>query len=223
MKKKLIIVGNSSFADIAFEYFQEGNEYEVIAFSVEEKFLKSGEHLGRPNIPFERIESYYKPCDHSIFVATVYTELNRLRTRLANESKLKGYSLASYISPCAFVWKNVSIGEHCFIFEDNTIQPYVKICDNVVLWSGNHIGHHSIVEQNCFISSHVVISGHCVIGQNSFLGVNSTVSNNVIIGPDNWIAPSNTITKNTEDGLLFKADSSIPSKVSSLRFFKIKQ
>ena len=46
MKKKLIIVGNSSFADIAFEYFQEGNEYEVIAFSVEENFLKSDEHLG---------------------------------------------------------------------------------------------------------------------------------------------------------------------------------
>ena len=119
MKKKLIIVGNSSFADIAFEYFQEGSEYEVVAFSVEEKFLQSDEHLGRPNIPFESIESYYKPCDHSIFVAAVYTELNRLRTRLANESKLKGYRLASYISPSAFVWKNVSIGEHCFIFEDS--------------------------------------------------------------------------------------------------------
>jgi hypothetical protein len=57
----------------------------------------------------------------------------------------------------------------------------------------------------------------------SFFGVGITVSNNVIIGPDNWIAPSNTITKSTENGLLFKADSSIPSKVSSLRFFKIKQ
>ena len=210
MKKKLIIVGNSSFADIAFEYFQEGNEYEVIAFSVEEKFLKSGEHLGRPNIPFERIESYYKPCDHSIFVATVYTELNRLRTRLANESKLKGYSLASYISPCAFVWKNVSIGEHCFIFEDNTIQPYTKIGNNCVLWSGNHIGHHSTIEDHVFITSHVVIAGLCLIKKYCWIGINSSVRDSSILGEGSVIAMSSSITKNTEGNAIYMG---VPAKL----------
>jgi acyl-[acyl carrier protein]--UDP-N-acetylglucosamine O-acyltransferase len=66
------------------------------------------------------------------------------------------------------------IGENCFIFEDNTIQPFVRIEDNVILWSGNHIGHHSTIKSHNFISSHVVVSGQCTIEPNCFIGVNST-------------------------------------------------
>ena len=77
---------------------------------------------------------------------------------------------ASYVSPRAFVWRNVKLGEHCFIFENNVLQPFVNIGDNVVLWSGNHIGHHSKIGDHCFVSSHVVVSGFCDIGANCFLG-----------------------------------------------------
>ena len=34
--KKIIIVGTSAFAEIAYEYFQYDSEYEVVAFSVEQ-------------------------------------------------------------------------------------------------------------------------------------------------------------------------------------------
>jgi sugar O-acyltransferase (sialic acid O-acetyltransferase NeuD family) len=149
--------------------------------------------------------------------------LNRLRTRLAAAAKAKGYKLASYISSKAFVWFNVELGEHCFVFEDNTVQPFVKIGDNVVLWSGNHIGHHSTLQNNCFISSHVVISGYCDVGENTFIGVNASVANNINIGKDNWIGPGMTIMKNTEPGMLFKAEHSEPAKISATRFFKIKE
>ena len=53
------------------------------------------------------------------------------------------------------------MGDNCFIFEDNTVQPFVTLGNNLVLWSGNHIGHHSTLRDHCFISSHVVISGFC--------------------------------------------------------------
>ena len=46
-----------------------------------------------------------------------------------------------------------------FYLEDNTIQPYTKIGDNCVLWSGNHIGHHSTIEDHSIITSHACISG----------------------------------------------------------------
>lgn len=220
--KKLVIVGDSAFAEIAHEYFDADTPYEVVAFSVESAYLKRERLNGLPVVPFENLEHTYPPETHDVFVAVVYTQLNRLRTRLANAAKAKGYCLASYISPRAFVWRNVEIGEHCFIFEDNTVQPFVKIGRNVVLWSGNHIGHHSIIRDNCFISSHVVISGFCDIGENSFLGVNSTIANNLTIGRDNWIGPGVTITRSTEPASLFGPASAEPSRVSSLRYFKIK-
>ena len=221
--KKLIIVGDSAFAEIAHEYFDGDSNYEVVAFTVESAYLKRTEMHGLPVVAFEEIEKQYDPVEHEVYVATVYTQLNRLRARLAAAAKSKGYKLASYISSKAFVWRNVELGEHCFIFEDNTVQPFVKIGDNVVLWSGNHIGHHSTIQSNCFISSHVVISGFCNVGKNSFIGVNASVANNVNIEKDNWIGPGMTIMKNTEPDMLFKAEQSEPAKVSATRFFKIKE
>jgi sugar O-acyltransferase (sialic acid O-acetyltransferase NeuD family) len=221
--KKLVIVGDSAFAQIAHEYFEVDTDYVVVGFSVEQAYLKQRELAGLPVVPFEELESTFDPETHEIYVATVYTQLNRLRTRLATSAKEKGYRLASYISPRAFVWRNVEIGEHCFIFEDNTVQPFVKIGNNVVLWSGNHIGHHSIVRDNCFIASHVVISGFCDIGDNSFIGVNATLANNVTIGKDNWIAPNIVIMKNTDEGALYKTEQPDPAKITTTRFFKIKQ
>lgn len=221
--KKLIILGDSAFAEIAYEYFLQDTEYEPIAFSVESSYLKKEKLLELPVVPFEELDTRYNPQNHFIFVAITYTQLNRLRTRLVKETKAKGYSLASYISPRAFVWSNVQLGEHCFIFEDNTIQPFVNIGNNVILWSGNHIGHHSEIKDNCFISSHVVISGFCHVNKNCFLGVNSTIANNVIIEKDNWIGPGVVIHQNTQIGEIYSPNNVQPSKVSSYRFFKVKK
>ncbi|MDQ6765245.1 MAG: acetyltransferase [Verrucomicrobiota bacterium] len=182
--KKLILVGDSAFAEIAYEYFTHDSEYEVVAFAVEEQYLKRDSLFGVPVVSFEQLQETHSPAEHSFFAANVYTQKNQLRTRLYQAAKAMGFTPASYISPRAFVWRNCKVGEHCFIFEDNVVQPFVTIGDNVVLWSGNHIGHHSTIMDHCFISSHVVVSGFCRVGRNCFMGVNSTVANNLNIGND---------------------------------------
>jgi len=221
--KKLVIVGDSAFAEIAHEYFDADSSYTVAGFSVEHAYLKRQELHGLPVVPFEELEMHFDPASYEVYVATVYTQFNRLRTRLAAEAKARGYKLASYISSRAFVWRNAELGEHCFIFEDNTVQPFVKIGNNVVLWSGNHIGHHSIIRDNCFISSHVVISGFCDVGENCFIGVNATLSNNVTLGKNNWIGPATTIMKDSEAGALYKTEQPKPLQISAPRFFKVRE
>ena len=69
------------------------------------------------------------------------------------------------------------------MFEDNTIQPFARIGDDVILWSGNHIGHHSTIGDHCFITSHVVVSGNVHVGERSFIGVNATLRNSITIAP----------------------------------------
>lgn len=220
--KKLVIVGDSSFAEIAYEYFQHDSDYEVVAFSVEKEFITKDSLFGLPIIPLDKVKDIFPPQSHEAFVAVVYTQLNRLRFRLMTEMKEKGYKLASYVSSSAFVWRNVKLGENCFIFEDNTVQPFVEISSGTILWSGNHIGHHSKIGECCFVSSHVVISGHCEIGDYSFLGVNSTISNNVIIGKDNWISPSVCLLKDTEENAIYKSIQSEKSRMPAKKYFKIK-
>lgn len=219
-KKKVVILGDSAFAEVAYECFTRDSEYEVVGFSVNSVFLERNELFGLPVVPFEEIERFFDPEQVEFYAALVYSQLNRLRTRLYEEAKTKGYRPASYISSRAFVWPNAVLGEHCFIFEDNTIQPFVKIGNNVVLWSGNHVGHHSVIEDNCFISSHAVISGFCTVGKNTFIGVNSAIANNVVIGADNWLGVGVNILKNTDPDCIFKSEHPEPAKVSARRFFK---
>lgn len=221
MATNLIIVGDSAFAEIAYEYFTRDSDYDVAGFAVETPFLKKESLFGLPIVPFESVENRFPPDDHHIFVAIVYTQLNRLRARLCREAKAKGYGLASYISSRAFVWPNVALGEHCFIFEDNTVQPFVTLGDNVILWSGNHIGHHSTVGDHCFVSSHVVVSGFVEVGPSCFLGVNATIANNMKIGADCWLEPAVSVNGDLNAGTFLRGAKSEPAKVSTYRYFKV--
>ncbi len=220
--KNLVIVGDSSFAEVAHEYFNQASEYQVVGFAVERAFLNRGELFGLPVVALEDMATAFPPARHAVYVALVYSELNRLRTRLAGAVEAMGYDLASFISPHARVSSSATLGRHCFVFEDNVIQPYVSIGDNVVLWSGNHIGHHSRVGDNCFIASHVVVSGHCSIAENCFLGVNAAVANDIKIAEDCWIGPGVVISADTEAGQMFPAAKADASRVNTYRFFKIK-
>jgi sugar O-acyltransferase (sialic acid O-acetyltransferase NeuD family) len=187
-ERPLVLIGDGAFAEIACEYFTHDSPFEVVAFAVERAFKKRESLSGLPVVAFEEVEERFAPDAHSFFAALVYTQANALRERLYSEAKAKGYTPASYVSPRAFVWRNVQMGEHCFIFEDNTIQPFVKLGDNVILWSGNHVGHHSRIGSHTFVSSHCVISGFVSIGTHGFLGVNSTLANNLTVGDRALIA-----------------------------------
>lgn len=183
-EKKLVIIGIGETAEIAYEYFQNDSAYDVVAFSVNEKYMNKDELFGLPIVPFETVEQVYPPAEYEVYTAISYNHLNRDRMIMYQACKEKGYSCASYVSSHAFVWHNVEIGENTFIFEDNTIQYHVKIGNNVVLWSGNHIGHRTVIEDNVWLTSHVVVSGFCHIGKNSFIGVNATLGDNVSLPED---------------------------------------
>ena len=225
MKKnrKLILFGDSAFAEIAYEYFTYDSEYEVVAFTVTEEFLKNNTLFDLPIVPFEKVDSLYPPSEYEMHIALVYNNMNRIRIKFYQEAKKKGYKLASYISSRSFVWRNVEIGDNCFVFEDNTIQPFVKIGNDNVFWSGNHIGHHSTIGSHNFISSHVVVSGFCNIGNCNFLGVNSTMGNNLSIGDDCLIGSSVHIVRPVKDGALIKGTPSYPDEKSTYERFSIQK
>ena len=197
--KKLVIVGAGEFGEIAYEYFSDDSPYEVAGFAVERRYMTEDTLRGLPVVAFEEITQHFPPEQFMVFVAITYTKLNRARRRLYQTCKALGYPCASYISSHAFFWKNAEIGENSFIFEDNTVQYHVKIGNNVILWSGNHIGHRSVIEDDCWITSHCVISGFCRIGRGSFLGVNATLGDNVTLGEDTVFGAGAITVKRLEE------------------------
>lgn len=217
---KIVIFGLEDFADIAYEYFTHDSEYEVVGFTVDREYLKTNEKFGLPVVPFDELELRFLPTQIHVYVAVVYAKLNRIREEICKRVKAKGYRLASYISSQAFVWHNAKLGEHCFIFEDNTIQPFVSIGDNVVMWSGNHIGHHSRIGDHCFLTSHVVVSGWSDVGNYCFLGVNCTLANNTRIGEGCWINHGTCISGDVPPKSIVKTVNSEISPLNEAALFR---
>lgn len=182
MHKKLVIFGAGDIAELAHYYFCSDSNYDVVAFTVDANYIKESRFCDLPLVPFENIATEYPPKDFQFFVALSYSKNNAIRKEKYLAAKALGYELASYISTKATILNQNKIGENCFILEDNTIQPFVKIGNNVTLWSGNHIGHHSVVSDHTFIASHVVVSGGVKIGEQCFIGVNATLRDHIQIG-----------------------------------------
>ena len=219
--KQIFIVGDGAFAQIAYEYFTHDSEYEVVAFAVEKEFMSQQTLFGLPVVPYEDLLESHPPGRFGFFAALAYNQLNRLRHRFYRDLVSKNYEPVSYISSRAFVWGNVQLGDHVFIFEDNTLQPFVTVGPNTVIWSGNHIGHHSQIGRNCFISSHVVISGFVSVGDNCFLGVNSTISNNLEISADTFVGMNASVSSGTNQGAVVKGQPSKVVELASYRYFSI--
>ena len=120
--KKLIIYGAGETARVAYEYFTEDSPYRVAAFTAERKFIKKKSIHGLPVVPFETVTTQYPPNIYDMFVAISYTQRNGVRAKYYALAKKKHYALASYISSRACVWRTATVGDNCFILENNVIQ-----------------------------------------------------------------------------------------------------
>jgi len=196
---KLVVFGAGDIARLAHFYFATDSEHEVVAFAVDPEFRSADVFMDLPLISMGDVVRRYPPSSHKMFVAVSYRKMNRVRAAKYAEAKSLGYELVSYISSrCTFLATRAP-GDNCFILEDNTIQPFVTIGNDVTLWSGNHVGHDAVIGDHCFISSHVVISGHVQIGRNCFIGVNATLRDSVRIADYTLIGAGALIMKNTTE------------------------
>jgi sugar O-acyltransferase (sialic acid O-acetyltransferase NeuD family) len=213
---QLIIFGAGDIARLAHYYFTRDSEHEVVAFTVDQKYREADTFLDLPLVSFEEIASRYPPGEYKMFVALSYARMNKLREEKYRAAKEKSYELVSYVSSrCSFLTDH-PIGDNCFILEDNTIQPFVKIGNNVTLWSGNHIGHDAVIHDHCFLASHIVVSGYVEIGNNCFIGVNATLRNSITIAPETLIGAGAVIMKDTvEQGVYLPERAKLFGKKSS--------
>lgn len=221
MTKPLILFGTGQIAELAHYYFSHDSDYNVAAFTVDSDYLCRDVYCGLPLIPFEEIAKQYPPEAYDLFVALSYSNLNTLRKEKFFLAKQKGYILASYISSRATVLTEQSIGENCFILEDNTIQPFTVIGNNVTLWSGNHIGHHSTIHDHTFVASHSVVSGGVDIGEQCFIGVNATLRDHITIGDRCVIGAGALLLADAEPDGVYIGSATERSRVPSSRLRRI--
>ena len=204
MSNEIIIFGTGEIAELAYFYFKNDHKfhYNVVAFTADDEYIEGNEFLGLTLIPVSKLRSEYPPEQFKAHVALSYSKLNKIREEKYFLLKDMGYDLVSYVCSNSVTWKDLDIGDNCFILENQTIQPTVKIGNNVMIWSGNHLGHGCEIKDHTYISSHVCISGHVKIGQRCFLGVNSAFADFIEIGDDCFVGMGANVVNNQNDGTM---------------------
>jgi sugar O-acyltransferase (sialic acid O-acetyltransferase NeuD family) len=205
---RLIVFGTGGFGLLARFLFEHDSPHEVVAFTVDAP--EADELDGLPLVPFAELAQRFPPGEHAMFVAVGYRRVNRLRAELCARARASGYELVSYLSSKASHWGDTRIGANTFVFEDNTLQPFVTLGDGVVLWSGNHIGHHATIGDYCFLTSHVVVAGFTRVGAYSFVGVNATLRDGIEVGRSNVIGAGALIMRSTQDHEVYVAERTRP-------------
>lgn len=199
MKKEIIIFGTGEIAELAHYYMTHDSDFNIVAFTADRAQIKGDSFLGKPLVAFEEITEKFSPSQYSMHVALSYNKLNLIREQKYHEAKAKGYELVSYICSKSVFWGDLKVGDNCFILENQTIQPTVSIGNNVMIWSGNHLGHGCTIKDHTYLSSHICISGHTVIGERCFVGVNSTFKDFINVGDRVFVAMGALVTKDIED------------------------
>lgn len=198
MKKKLVIYGVGKFAEYVGYVFENDTDYKVIAYCIEDEFLKQNSFCNKPITSFENLNNEYPPDDFSLFIAVGN---NKIRERLYNRATEIGYDFPSYLSSKSSHWKNLIIGKNVFIDEGCVLQPFINISDNTILFT-SQIGHHTQIGKHTLVSGSKT-GGNVKIGDHCYLGLNASIKQNVEIASGTIIGMGCIIEKNVLESSVF--------------------
>jgi len=224
--KEIIIFGTGEIAKLAHFYFENDPScnYKVVAFTADDQYVNSERISGLPLIPLSKLLETFPPKQYAAHVALSYQKLNQQRQQKYDLMKSLGYNLVSYICSKSVFWNDLSHGDNCFILENQTIQPTVKIGNNVMIWSTNHLGHNCEIKDHAYLASGITVSGHTVIGERTFVGVNAAFKDFIEIGSDCFITMGANIVKSIPNGStatssdLFLEDHAVNKKLKKKYF-----
>jgi sugar O-acyltransferase (sialic acid O-acetyltransferase NeuD family) len=219
--RDVVLFGLGNIGQVVHYYMTEEGGPRVVAFTCDREFLDRDAFLDLPVVPFDEVQDAYPPDRFDMFVALGYQRMNDLRSVRLNEARAKGYATPSFVHPKASIAQDLVLGEHCLVLNDVCIQPQVRLGDNVFVWSGALLGHHSTIDRDSWISSHACIAGDVAIGRNCFVGLNATVGNNVSIGDECFLGANALVIRDVGDQRVVVQDSSQVLNVTPERFLKL--
>lgn len=199
MSDKVIVFGSKDVAEMNYFFLTHDSPFEVVAFTVDQAYLKEETLCGLPVVPFEQVEATYPPAAYKMSLFLGYRDLNRFRALKYSQAKEKGYALASYVSSKVIKWPGLMIGENSMISEGAIIQPHARIGNDVMISSGALVGHNSVIGDHCFIGARTVILGNVTVEPFCVLGANCTIKDGITIRRECIVGAGSYVSEDTKE------------------------
>lgn len=211
MSNKLIIYGAGPLAELMHYHFTHETDYEVVAFCLDTDYITQTSLCHLPIIPFETVQDTHPAATYQMFVAIGYSSI-RNRALMFNKAKAKHYQLVNFISQTAHTRENLIIGENNIIQARVEIEPFAKIGNNNIFWTGSILGHHFTIGDHNYIAGNCGFGGYCTMGNLCFMGNAAVTANNITIADETYMVAGTVILKDTEAASRYHGN---PSKLVS--------
>lgn len=196
-------MGTGTFAQVLDFHLRADSDYDVVGFTADQTQDMESSFLGRPLVPFDTVADVFPPTDHAMFVAVGYRKRSSIRARLCEAARQKGYELITYVSSTAHHHDDLVTGMNCCILGEATLEPFVTLGHDVIVWGGAHISHHTTVGDHCFLGPQAAIASETRIGKHCFIGINATIRDGITVADDCFIGAGAIILRDTQPGEVY--------------------
>jgi sugar O-acyltransferase (sialic acid O-acetyltransferase NeuD family) len=218
---EIVVFGAGQIAEVAKVYIDAHSSDRIVGFTVDAAYQHSDTFLGLPLVAWERLEDRFPPGSVKLLGPLSYRGLNDFRRERHLEGKARGYAFTSFVHPASHIYTH-DIGENNFILENNVIQPFVRIGSGVIIWSSNHIGHHAVIADYCFLASHVGLGSGVRLGESCFLGGKAGVETGVEIGRASFLGGGAIVKRNLPAESVVPGQSDAVAPYSSARLKRLR-
>lgn len=203
MQTAIVVFGIGSFAALVSRYLGDS----VYAHTVDAAYC--GAHnifMGKPVIEFEKLQHTHPPSHFQLMFAVTQQNGHRdLLKRKYEQAKDKGYTIATYIHPTAYVEKSVHLDEGVLVSPCAIIEAQTNVGICVHVRSGACIGHDCLIENFAYIAPRASVSSHSLVGENAFIGNNATMRDNLRVGNNAIVGAGAVVLRDVKENEAYKA------------------
>ena len=195
--KDIIIFGVTDFGRLMKYYIEKTDKRKVIAYTVNQQYIKDDVFCTLPVVAFEDIEKMYPADTYEILIAIGNSKMNEVRKNVYFACKEKGYTIASYIHPSCSIHSS-DIGEGNILLENCLVYPFAKIGNGNLLWDHVLISHDCVVGDFNTFSSYADLCGYVKIGNNGYFGKHCILNDFMEVADYTLVGAAAYAKKNTQ-------------------------
>ncbi|NOQ31655.1 MAG: acetyltransferase [Helicobacteraceae bacterium] len=192
MNKKLILIGGGGHCKSCIDVIEQAGLYEISGI------IDKPENIGQSVLGYEVIgkDEHIEELaseGFDFFITVGHIRTSQIRQNLFNELLRCNASIATIISPRAYVSKHAVIEKGTIIMHDALINTGAHIGENCIINSKALVEHDVEVGRHCHISTGSIVNGGVVINEGCFWGSNATSKESIVVGANCFVKAGSVV------------------------------
>ena len=218
----VVVFGLEGLSRLAAHVLAHEGGLTVAGFTAHRRYCDRDALDGRPVLPFEDLDQTHPPERFSLLAPIGWRRMCGLRADVLADGRDRGFHFASYVSPRAVTWPDLSVGDNVMVYDSVVIQPFTHLGHGCVVRSGAFLSHDVQVGDHCFIASRATVGGGAVVGERCVIGLNATICSGVRVAPRCFVTAGAVLTTDTEPGGIYRGNPARRSRLPSDRIDRLR-